>query len=93
MAELYPLVCEFLTLRIPSTVFTKIYNLFYSISGSFASVIFPVYLKFSEYTNTLFISDLASFSFLTFVFLSSGQLSILLIFTTISYQGLHPQIS
>ena len=40
-------------------MYTKIYYPFYSIPGSFASVIFPVYLKFSEHTNTLFISDLA----------------------------------
>ena len=46
MSRWYIIVCEFLILRVPSTVDTKIYYLFYSIPGSFVSVVFPVYLNF-----------------------------------------------
>ena len=88
MAELYPLVCEFLPLRICSTVFTKIYNLFYSIPGSFASIVFPVYLKFSEYTKTLFISDLA---YAIFLFFSDFCLLVFwtIVYTTYLYHPIH----
>ena len=72
-----------------STVYTKIYYLFYSISGSFFfSIVFPVYLNFSEYTNTLFISDLA---YAILLFFSDFCLLVFwtIVYTTYLYHPFH----